>query len=330
MNNPVSRRGFLKGSAVLGGGLVVAFVVPGAHRLPMAAENEGKVFAPNAFLRIAADNSVTVLLGHSEMGQGIWTGLTMLIAEELDADWSKIRVEHSPASAADYGMPGFGGMQITGGSTSTWMEFDRYRLAGATARQMLIEAAAQRFQRGAIDDSHRIGRGDRWRQTRDLRRAGGCRRAIAGAGSEIDHFKEAKDWKVIGKPTKRLDTPEKITGRAKFGMDVQFEGLMTAMVARPPVFGASVKSFEGAAALAVPGVHKVVQVPTGVAVIADHYWAAKLGRDALKLIGIWGITPTLSSEKLLASFRKLAATPGTSAESGRGCQGQFRQSREEN
>ena len=145
MNSPVSRRGFLKGSAVLGGGLVVAFVVPGAHRFARAAENEGKVFAPNAFLRIAADNSVTVLLGHSEMGQGIWTGLTMLIAEELDADWSTIRVEHSPASAANYGMPAFGGMQITGGSTSTWMEFDRYRLAGATARQMLVEAAAKRF-----------------------------------------------------------------------------------------------------------------------------------------------------------------------------------------
>ncbi len=94
-------------------------------------------------------------------------------------------------------------------------------------------------------------------------------------------FKEAKDWKVIGKPTKRLDTPEKITGRAKFGMDVQFEGLMTAMVARAPVFGATVKTFEGAAALAIPGVHKVVQVPSGVAVGAEHFWAAKVGRGAL-------------------------------------------------
>jgi isoquinoline 1-oxidoreductase beta subunit len=110
--NPVSRRGFLKGSALLGGGLVVAFVIPGAHRLAFGAENQGNAFAPNAFLRIGNDNSVTVLLGHSEMGQGIWTGLTMLIAEELDADWSKIRVEHAPASAADYGLPGFGGMQI--------------------------------------------------------------------------------------------------------------------------------------------------------------------------------------------------------------------------
>ena len=138
--NPLSRRGFLKGSAVLGGGLVVAFVIPGGHRFAIGAENQGNVFAPNAFLRIGNDNSVTILLGHSEMGQGIWTGLTMLIAEELDADWSKIRVEHAPASAAEYGLAGFGGMQITGGSASTWMEFDRYRQAGAAARLMLIDA----------------------------------------------------------------------------------------------------------------------------------------------------------------------------------------------
>jgi len=140
-----SRRDFLKNSAVLGAGLVVAFVIPGANRFAQAASTPDAVFAPNAFLRIAPDGSVTILLGHSEMGQGIWTGLTMLIAEELDADWTKIRVEHAPASAADYGLPAFGNMQITGGSTSTWMEFDRYRQAGAAARLMLIEAAAKRF-----------------------------------------------------------------------------------------------------------------------------------------------------------------------------------------
>ena len=323
MNSPVSRRGFLKGSAVLGGGLVVAFVVPGGNRFAMAAENEGKVFAPNAFLRIAADNSVTVLLGHSEMGQGIWTGLTMLIAEELDADWSKIRVEHSPASAADYGMPAFGGMQITGGSTSTWMEFDRYRLAGATARQMLIEAAAKRFNVAPSTirtESGVVIAGDNRATYGELADAAG---QLPVSDPKSITFKEAKDWKVIGKPTKRLDTPEKITGRAKFGMDVQFDGLMTAMVARAPAFGATVKSFEGAEALAIPGVHKVVQVPTGVAVVAEHYWAAKLGRDALKVDWDLGPNADLSSEKLLASFRKLAATPGTSAAQAGDAKGNF-------
>jgi isoquinoline 1-oxidoreductase beta subunit len=126
-------------------------------------------------------------------------------------------------------------------------------------------------------------------------------------------LKDAKDWTIIGRPTKRLDTPEKITGRAKFGMDVQFDGLMTAMVARSPVFGGTVKSFEGAKALAIPGVHKVVQVPTGVAVIADHYWAAKLGRDALHVDWDLGPNAGLDSQKLLESFRKLASTPGLPA-----------------
>lgn len=311
--NPVSRRDFLKGSAVLGGGLVVAFVIPGANRFALGAENQGNVFAPNAFLRIGNDNSITVLLGHSEMGQGIWTGLTMLIAEELDADWSKIRVEHGPASAADYGLPGFGGMQITGGSTSTWMEFDRYRQAGAAARLMLIEAAAKRFDVAPSQirtESGVVIAGDKRATYGELADDAGKLPVPDPASIKL---KEAKDWKVIGKPTKRLDTPEKINGQAKFGMDVQFDGLMTAMVARPPVFGGSVKSFEGAEALAVPGVHKVVQVPTGVAVIADHYWAAKLGRDALRVEWDLGPNAGLDSQQLLERFRKLAATPGTSA-----------------
>ncbi len=309
----LTRRGFLKGSALLGGGLVIAFVLPGAHRFATGAENQGSVFAPNAFLRIGNDNSVTVLLGHSEMGQGIWTGLTMLIAEELDADWSKIRVEHSPASAADYGMAGFGGMQITGGSTSTWMEIDRYRQAGAAARLMLIDAAAKRFNvapSSVRTESGVVIAGDQRATYGELADDAGKLPVPDPASITL---KQAKDWKLIGKPTKRLDTPEKITGRAKFGIDVQFDGLMTAMVARSPVLGGSLKSFEGTGALSIPGVHKVVQVPTGVAVIADHYWAAKLGRDALKIDWDLGANAGLDSQKLLERFRKLASTAGTSA-----------------
>ena len=311
--NALSRRGFLKGSAMLGGGLVVAFAMPGAHRFAMGAENQGNVFAPNAFLRIGNDNSVTVLLGHSEMGQGIWTGLTMLIAEELDADWTKIRVEHAPASAADYGLPGFGGMQITGGSTSTWMEFDRYRQAGAAARLMLIDAAAKRFNVAPSEihtESGVVMAGEHRATYGELADEAGQLPRPDPASIKL---KDAKDWRLIGKPTQRLDTPEKITGRAKFGMDVQFDGLMTAMVARSPSFGGSVKSFEGAEALAIPGVHKVVQVPTGIAVIADHFWAAKLGRDALKVEWNPGPNAGLDSQALLENFRKLATTPGLNA-----------------
>ena len=141
-----SRRQFLKTSALLGGGLVIGFVVPGAKRLaaqPAAAAAVAS-FAPNAFLRIGADDSVTVLLSHSEMGQGVWTTLPMLIAEELDADWTKIKVEHAPA-AQEYFSPVFH-MQGTGGSTSTWSEFDRYRQAGAAARAMLVQAASAHFK----------------------------------------------------------------------------------------------------------------------------------------------------------------------------------------
>ena len=132
---PPSRREFLKTSALVSGGLVIAFVVPGAKRLAVAqAPRAGRPFAPNAFLRVGSDDSVTVLLAHSEMGQGIWTALPMLIAEELDADWSKIKVEHADAAPV-YAHTAFG-IQMTGGSTSTWSEFDRYRQAGATARPL--------------------------------------------------------------------------------------------------------------------------------------------------------------------------------------------------
>ncbi|SEN17497.1 isoquinoline 1-oxidoreductase, beta subunit [Pseudomonas sp. ok272] len=308
-----SRRSFLKGSAMLGAGLVVALVIPAGNRFARAAMAGEADFAPNAFLRIAPDSTVTLLIGHSEMGQGIWTGLSMLIAEELDADWSKIRVEHAPASAAKYGLPAFGGMQITGGSTSTWMEFDRYRLAGAAARLMLIEAAAKRFNVAAsqirtepgvvIAGTHRATYGELANDAGQL----------PVPDPSTIKLKEAKDWTLIGKPTQRLDTPEKITGQAKFGMDVQFDGLLTALVARAPVFGASVKSFDGTAALALPGVHKVLQVPTGIAVVADHYWAAKQGRDALKVDWDLGPNANLDSATLLERFRQLATTPGASA-----------------
>jgi len=311
-----SRRDFLKASAVAGGGLVIAFVIPGGGRFAIAAPATEAAapapFAPNAFLRIGSDDSVTVLIAHSEMGQGIWTALPMLIAEELDADWSKIRVEHAPAAPA-YAHTGFG-MQMTGGSTSTWSEFDRYRQAGAMARAMLMQAAAARFD--VPIDQLRTENGEVIASTQRVRYG-----ALADAAGKLVppdpavlKLKDPKDWKLIGKPTRRLDTSEKITGRAQFGMDVHFDGLLTALVARSPVFGGKVKSFDANAAKAIPGVRNVVQVPTGVAVVADHFWAAKLGRDALKVE--WDLGPnaaTHDTEKLRAEFARLAGTPGVMA-----------------
>ena len=309
-----SRRGFLKAGALAGGGLVIGFVVPVAARMALAQQAQAATtasFAPNAFLRIAGDDSITVLLAHSEMGQGIWTALPMLIAEELDADWSRITVEHAPAAQA-YAHTSFG-MQMTGGSTTTWSEFDRYRQAGAAARAMLVQAAAARFGVPVAEirtENGEVVAGDQRVRYGALADDAG---KLAAPDPKSLVLKDPKAWKLIGKPTRRLDTPEKISGRAIFGIDVQFDGLKTAMVARAPVFGGSVKSFDATAAKAVPGVRDVVQVPSGVAVIADHYWAAKLGRDALKVDWDPGPNAALDTQALHAEFAKLADTPGAVA-----------------
>ncbi|MCL1634847.1 xanthine dehydrogenase family protein molybdopterin-binding subunit [Luteimonas sp. SX5] len=314
VRNP-SRRDFLKTGAIVGGGLVVAFVVPGAKRFAMAQETAAAAaaapFAPNAFLRIGSDDSVTVLLAHSEMGQGIWTALPMLIAEELDADWSKIKVEHAPAGQP-YAHSAFG-MQMTGGSTSTWSEFDRYRQAGAAARAMLMQAAATRLNVPLSELRTEKGEVVAGQQRLSYGALADEAGKLAAPDPKSLTLKDPKDWKIIGKPTLRLDTPEKITGRAQFGMDVQFDGLLTAMVARAPVFGGKAKSFDAAAAKAVPGVRNVVQVPSGVAVVADHYWAAKLGRDALKIDWDPGPNAALDTAALRSEFAKLATMPGTVA-----------------
>jgi isoquinoline 1-oxidoreductase beta subunit len=306
-----SRREFIKTGALVGSGLVIAFVVPGTRRFAGAQPpiRAGAAFAPNAFLRVGNDDSVTVLLAHSEMGQGIWTALPMLIAEELDADWSRIKVEHAPAASV-YAHTVFG-MQMTGGSSSTWSEFERCRQAGATARALLVQAAAQRF--GVKPGDCRTQNGVVIAGNQRARYGELADAAAKLPAPKTVPLKDPKDWKLIGKRTRRLDTPEKITGRAQFGMDVQFDGLLTAVVARPPVFGGKVKSFDATAAKAVPGVRQVVEVPSGVAVVADHFWAARLGRDALKIEWDLGPHANLDSAALREQFRKLAGTRGRSA-----------------
>ncbi|SDR04085.1 isoquinoline 1-oxidoreductase, beta subunit [Pseudoxanthomonas sp. CF385] len=314
LETSTSRRDFLRATALAGGGLIIGFVVPGARRFAMAQESAAAApaaFVPNAFLSIGADDIVTVQLAHAEMGQGIWTTLPMLIAEELDADWSKIRVQHGPADKV-YTSPVFG-MQGTGGSTTTWSEFDRYRQAGATARAMLLQAAAARLK--VPVDQLRTENGAVVSGTTRLRYGELANEAGTQTPPALDALKlrDPKDWKLIGKATKRLDTPEKITGKAKFGMDMQFEGLLTAVVLRSPVFGGTVKSFDATKTRAVAGVRNVVQVPSGVAVIADHYWAAKLGRDALQVVWEGDANAKLDSTALREQFSQLARTEGAVA-----------------
>ncbi|HSH54750.1 MAG TPA: xanthine dehydrogenase family protein molybdopterin-binding subunit [Methylotenera sp.] len=309
----ISRRTFIKATALVAGGLVIAFSIPHAKRflMPGATTDAGKAGdkplpTPNAFLRIGTDNTITVMLAHSEMGQSIWTTLPMLIAEELDADWSKIKVEHASA-APEYAHTAYG-IQITGGSSTTWSEFDRYRQAGALTRALLVSAAAQ--QLGVPVESIKTENG--FAISGDKKISYG---ELAEAAAKLETpktvtLKDPKDWKIIGKATKRLDGPEKINGTAVFGQDIQFDGLMTAMVVRSPVFGGTVKKFDASAAKKIKGVQQVVQVPTGVAVIADNYWAAKKGRDALKVDWDLGANASLDSKALFDGYRKMAATEG--------------------
>ena len=309
----ISRRTFIKATALVAGGLIIGFTIPHAKRFLMpgtapadATKDASKLPAPNAFLRIGTDNTITVMLAHSEMGQSIWTTLPMLIAEELDADWSKIKVEHASA-APEYAHTAYG-IQITGGSSTTWSEFDRYRQAGALTRALLINAAATEL--GVAADTLKTENG--FVISADKKISYG---ELAEAAAKLETpkaitLKEPKDWKIIGKATKRLDGPEKINGTAIFGQDIHFDGLKIAMVARSPVFGGTVKSYDATAAKQIKGVKNVVQVPTGIAVIADNYWAAKTGREALEIDWDLGENASLDSTALLAEYQKLAATTG--------------------
>jgi isoquinoline 1-oxidoreductase beta subunit len=302
-----SRRRFLKTSA----GLVIGFTIAPKGRLFafQAAGAAPPLPPPNAFLRIGEDETVTVLLAHSEMGQGIWTTLPMMVAEELGCDWGKIRVETAPAAPV-YAHPAYGA-QMTGGSTSTWSELDRYRQVGAMAREMLVAAAAAQWKVAPGDCRAEKGfvvSGSRRASYGSLAKAAQAVKPPASV-----RLKDRKDWTILGKPTKRLDSPQKVTGAAQFGIDVQMPGMKTALVARSPVFGGKVKSFRAERAKAVPGVRAVVQVPSGVAVVADHFWAAKVGREALEIDWDPGVGAALDSAKMAAEYRSLAATEGLKA-----------------
>ena len=305
-----SRRDFLRGSAAAAGGLAIAFHFGGGAARAAAPAPAKPLPVANAFLRIGADDSVTVVLAHSEMGQGIWTGLAMLIAEELECDWAKVRCEHAPAAPV-YGHPFFG-MQMTGGSSTTFGEMDRYRQVGAVAKDMLLRAAAARWK--TTPGKLRVERGVISLGKQTVTFGALATAAMALPPPKTVTLKEPKDWKIIGTAVKRLDTPEKITGKAQFGMDVQFPGLHVAMLARPPAFGATLRTFDPASAMAVAGVVKVVSAGNWVAVIAKHTWAAKLGRDALKVE--WALPERgMSTSTFSTELHALVKKPGQIAES---------------
>ncbi|WP_441286753.1 molybdopterin cofactor-binding domain-containing protein [Sorangium sp. KYC3313] len=306
----VSRRDFLQAAAGSAAGLLISFYVPqGVRAAPKAAQPAP--LSPNAFVRVGTDESVTVVLAHSEMGQGIWTGLAMLIAEELECDWSKVRSEHAPAAPV-YGHPALQ-FQMTGGSTTTNSEFERYRTVGAMAKDMLLRAAAARWKVSPAACTAANGVVTHGKDKLTFGQL--AEEAMKLAPPAKVKLKDPKDWKLIGTLVRRIDTPEKITGKAQFGLDVHFPGLRTAVVLRPPAFGAKLVKFDAADALKVPGVEKVVPTANGVAVVAAHFWAAKLGRDALRAEWAQPEGGGADSAKLLAEFHAKARTPGTVAAS---------------
>ena len=307
----VSRRRFLQTSGAAAGGLVVGFHLPGVGAKRLLAATAAP-FAPNAFIRIATDNTITILVHKSEMGQGVYTSVPMVIAEELDADWNLIRVESAPADPAyfDSAM----GMQLTGGSTSTLSTWQQLRNAGATTRALLVEAAARRWGVTASDlrtaDSVVIDeKGGRRATFGEL-----ADDAASLPAPESVELKDPSDFKLIGTNVRRIEGPEKVTGRAEFGIDVRLPDMLTAVVAHPPVCGSAVRSFDAHAAEALPGVVKTKQIGSGVAVIARDFWSALKGRDALKIEWDEGDGAAVSSSGLREEYLALVDQPGSVAE----------------
>jgi len=307
-----SRRKFLKESAALTGGLVIGFCLPATGGRAYAAEAQAKpVYPPNAFIRIAPDNSITLIVNKSEMGQGVYTSLPMLIAEELEADWSLIRI--APAPVADvYNHTRFG-MQLTGGSSSVTSSWEQMRRVGAMGRILLIRAAAMRWH---VAESACHAANSQVIHTKSGKKLSYGELANLAARLPLPDdvpLKDPKDFKLIGKSVKRLDTSVKTNGTAPFGLDVYLPGMLTVLVARSPVFGGKVKRFDASKASKLPGVQGVYQVPTGIAVAATGFWPAKTARDLLEIEWDEGPGAALSTPKLREEYLALARTPGAVA-----------------
>ncbi len=306
----ISRRTFLKTGVMVGGGLLLGLGLPSEKIIaaPPAGPVKPVVFGP--FLRISPDNTITIIVNKSEMGQGVYTSLSMLVAEELECEWRSIRVEAAPVDPA-YNHTAFG-IQITGGSTSVQTEWERMSKVGAAAREMLIAAAAGlwgvgktqcRADKGMV--IHKNGKKLTYGQLAE--------KAAEMKVPDKITLKKPSAYKIIGTPVARLDTPAKVNGSALFGCDVNIPGALTALIARPPVFGGKVKSFNAAKAKAIPGVKDIIEVETGIAVIADTFPSAEKGREALEIAWDEGALATLTTAGIRQEYSRLAGSPGAIA-----------------
>jgi isoquinoline 1-oxidoreductase beta subunit len=307
MMGSLNRRNFIKLTGSAGAGLMIGVYVPVLRRFGTVFHDSQGVFAPNVWLRITRSGDVTVTVAKSEMGQGVLTSLPMIVAEELDVDWSRVRFEH-PVADKKYGSMG------TGGSSSVRRSFDNLRYAGAAARMMLIAAAAQMWgvdpsacttEAGAVH--HRSsGRSLHYGKLVDTA-------ATMSIPGKIT-LKDPRSFHIIGRRTLRLDVPSKVDGSAGFGIDTRVPGMLYGTVLHSPVFGGKVKLFDAVKAQAIAGVRKVVEIPTGVAVIADSTWAAFRGRDALSVNWDEGENGNVSSASIRASLVEASARRGAVAE----------------
>jgi isoquinoline 1-oxidoreductase beta subunit len=300
MTTSVNRRDFLKTAT---GGLLIGFCIQERSELS-AAPTDSKL---NAYVHVGSDDTVTLFIHKAEMGQGTVTSISMLLAEELECDWSKIRTEFPGVS------PEYGPYQGVVGSQSIRTSWEPLRKAGATAREMLVEAAAQRW---GVDKSR-----CRAEKSAVVNTATNARLSygdLADAASKVPiptgvALKDPSQFRLIGKPTKRLDTHDKVNGRATFGIDVRIPGMLHAVVARCPVFGGKAASFDADKTKTIPGVKDVVQISTGVAVVADNTWSAMEGRRVLKVQWDEGAVASISSAGISKDFAEHAQRPGAVA-----------------
>ena len=303
-----TRRTFLKVSAAAGGGLLIGFYLPAARAAPATAANAGD-FAPNAFVLIGRDDSVTLIMPQVEMGQGTYTSMPMLIAEELEVDLGQIALEAAPPDDRRYANSLIG-FQVTGGSSSVRAMWEPLRRAGAVARVMLISAAARRWK---VDPtSCRAEKGEVIHGPTGRKLRYGALADIAAALPVPDNvaLKDAKAFKLIGTPAKRLDTPDKVNGKALFGIDVKIPGMKIATVAACPVFGGKLARVDDSTAIEIKGVRQVVRLDDAVAVVADHMWAAIQGLAALDIEWDEGPNAKVSSADIVRQMETALQKPG--------------------
>ena len=309
--NSVSRRRFLIASAAAGGGLLLSLTLPlarGKTNAPVAGS-----FEPNAFIRIGRDGKIVLIMPYVEMGQGTYTSIPMLIAEELEVDLSQVRLEHAPPDEKLYVNPLLG-VQATGNSNSIRASWQPLRQAGATARTMLIGAAAKRWNVDPASCRARSGVVHHEATRRSAKYGDLSAEAARLPVPEKVTLKRAEDFKLIGTPAKRLDTPTKVDGSAVFGIDVRPPGVKVATLAQAPVFGGRLKSVDDSAAKNVKGVRQIVRLDDAVAVVADHMWAAKQGLAALKIEWDDGPHAKLTTEDISRELQAATLNPGAVAQ----------------